>query len=89
MVGSARSAGGIDIHEALTGCADLFLRFGGHKQAAGMTLLSENAPAFRQRLSEEVEKQLQGRALMPYQEYDSEIELADITTQTVEWLSML
>ena len=83
MTGSARSAGGVDIHEALTGCRDLFIRFGGHKQAAGMTMEYKNAEAFRKRLSDEVEKQLQGRPLMPCMEYDSEIALSDITEENI------
>ena len=83
MTGSARSAGGVDIHEALSGCRDLFIRFGGHKQAAGMTMEAKNAPLFRKRLSDEVEKQLQGRQLMPCMEYDSEIALSDITEENI------
>src|SRR5699024_4545813 len=53
--GSARSIPGVNIFQALSRCADLFERFGGHAQAAGVTLKTENVPAFRRRLSEAVE----------------------------------
>ncbi|MBO2516291.1 MAG: single-stranded-DNA-specific exonuclease RecJ [Clostridiales bacterium] len=86
MTGSARSAGGIDIHEALSECADLFIRFGGHKQAAGMTLASSNGEAFRKRLCEAVDRQLAGRALAPVYEYDTEMELSDVTLENIGWL---
>ncbi len=43
--GSVRSFGGIDVHRALSQCADLLLRFGGHKAAAGVSLLAENVEA--------------------------------------------
>lgn len=48
--GSARSPAGIDLQEFLNGCKDLLIRFGGHKQAAGMTLVKDNLPAFKERL---------------------------------------
>lgn len=89
LVGSARSAGGIDIHEALTECADLFIRFGGHKQAAGMTLVSENGLAFRKKLCEAVDKQLDGRVLAPVREYDTEMDLSDLTLENIAWLRKL
>lgn len=34
-VGSARSIPGVNIHQAMSTCRDLFVRFGGHAQAAG------------------------------------------------------
>lgn len=50
--GSARSAGGYDIHAAIAAQADLLLSFGGHPGAAGLALPVENIPAFRRRLSD-------------------------------------
>src|SRR5262249_21170284 len=35
ITGSARSVNGFDLYEALTKCADLLEKFGGHKYAAG------------------------------------------------------
>ncbi|MBR5231024.1 MAG: single-stranded-DNA-specific exonuclease RecJ [Clostridia bacterium] len=88
-VGSARSASGVDLYQALYECRDLFVRFGGHKQAAGLTIEAGNLPAFRQRLSEAVASQLGDRIPMPETVYDSEIELSEITVPFIESLSLL
>ena len=50
--GSARTAGELNLFEALEQCKDLFIKFGGHKAAAGLSLKKENVPAFQQRLAE-------------------------------------
>ena len=88
-VGSARSAGDIDIHKALSRCAGLFERFGGHKQAAGLTLRAENVPAFREALSQAVAEQTGGRPVIPEILCDGEMTLADVTVETAEWLKKL
>lgn len=89
MTGSARSGGNVDIHAALTECADILTRFGGHKAAAGMTLETRNAEAFRRRLSEAVIRQTEGRVLMPCREYDARIRLSDVTVTNIRLLSSL
>ncbi|WP_369009972.1 DHHA1 domain-containing protein, partial [Staphylococcus aureus] len=40
--GSARSIKGFNIFEALIKCKDLMTKFGGHEQAAGLSLDSDN-----------------------------------------------
>lgn len=54
--GSGRSVEGFSMFEAVTACADLLERFGGHPMAAGVTLRAENVEAFRQRLNEYAER---------------------------------
>lgn len=88
-VGSARSAGEIDIYQALSQCAGLFERFGGHKQAAGLTIRAENVPAFREALSRAVSEQTGGRPVIPQVLCDGEMRLSDVTVETVKWLNML
>ncbi|MBQ9299448.1 MAG: single-stranded-DNA-specific exonuclease RecJ [Clostridia bacterium] len=88
-VGSARSACGIDLYKALAGCADLFTRFGGHKQAAGLTIAARHVDEFRERLSQAVEAQLQGRPLMPETVYDCPLSLEDITLELVDAMNQL
>lgn len=56
-VGSARSIPGVNIHEAMSTCRDLFIRFGGHAQAAGLTIEAKNVPEFKRRLSEAIREQ--------------------------------
>lgn len=88
-VGSARSAGEIDIHQALSQCADLFERFGGHKQAAGLTIRAQRVPELDERLSRAVAEQTGGGIVIPEIVCDGEISLGDVTEETVHWLSRL
>ena len=48
--GSLRSIPGVHIHECLKTCDDLLLRYGGHEQAAGVTLEADRYGAFCERL---------------------------------------
>ncbi|MDI6713961.1 MAG: single-stranded-DNA-specific exonuclease RecJ [Thermodesulfovibrio sp.] len=48
--GSARAPQGFDLQELLLGCKDLLIRFGGHKQAAGVMLYKENLNEFKERI---------------------------------------
>jgi len=48
--GSARSPSGINLQDLLTNSKELLIRFGGHKQAAGVTLLKENLLLFKDRV---------------------------------------
>ena len=50
--GSGRSIPGFSLYDALAACRDVFTLFGGHSQAAGMTLPVENIPEFRRRINE-------------------------------------
>src|SRR5688572_29824839 len=50
--GSCRSIRGFNVLAALEHCASHLSRFGGHKQAAGLTLLSANVGAFRQAIAD-------------------------------------
>ena len=88
-VGSARSAGEIDIYQALSQCADLFERFGGHRQAAGLTLKKEKLTAFSRRLSDAVAEQTGGRPILPEIRCDAALSLRDVTEETVQWLQRL
>lgn len=45
--GSGRSLDGINIYSALSECRELFLQFGGHELAAGITIGEENVEKFR------------------------------------------
>ena len=49
--GSARSIDGVNIFEALKSQSEYFTAFGGHSQAAGVTLKKEDFPAFQKGLN--------------------------------------
>jgi len=88
-VGSARSIPGVDIHQAMSACRDLFIRFGGHAQAAGLTIEKKNVPAFKKRLTEAIYAQCSPEAFIPTEEYDLELELGEITEELIDAFSAM
>ncbi len=76
--GSARSVLGFDLYEALSECSDLLEQFGGHKYAAGLTMKTENIPAFQQRFEEVVSRSIPDELLVQAISIDAEIELSSI-----------
>lgn len=76
---SARSVKGFDVYNALEACSEHLEQFGGHKYAAGMTLLEENYLAFKDAFEKEVEKTILPDMLTPEISIDYEINLSDIT----------
>ena len=79
MTGSCRSIEGVDIHAALTACGECLLRFGGHKQAAGLTLLPERLDAFRKAMDDWLFAHIDPNTYIPVREYDMEIRFEEIT----------
>ncbi|AWH73830.1 single-stranded-DNA-specific exonuclease RecJ [Dokdonia sp. Dokd-P16] len=76
---SARSVKGFDVYNALHECAEHIEQFGGHKYAAGLTLLPEQYEAFKEKFEQVVAASCDERLLVPEIAIDSEIDLADIT----------
>ena len=58
ITGSVRSVKGFDIHEILVEIEDIFERFGGHKYAAGVTLLPNKLEEFITRFEEAVKRKI-------------------------------
>ncbi len=58
--GSARSIPGFSIYEAIESQSHLLLSFGGHKYAAGLSLMKKNLQAFRKGINEYATKKLSG-----------------------------
>ncbi len=50
--GSGRSIEGFSLYDAINSCKELLTKFGGHSQAAGITLESKNISEFRFRINE-------------------------------------
>lgn len=86
--GSARSVPGFDIHKALQDCSDLFLRWGGHKAAAGLTIPIENIPVFSSRF-EQTARGYPSGVFIPSGKVDMEIPLALICPELIESLFQL
>ena len=89
FVGSCRSVPGVNIWEMLNLCGDLFVRFGGHAQAAGLTIREERIPELRTRLNEAVRTRCGDRCFLPVMEYDCEIPLDRIDLKMIDALEDL
>ncbi|MDB5000971.1 MAG: single-stranded-DNA-specific exonuclease RecJ [Mucilaginibacter sp.] len=81
IAGSARSVLGYDLYEALCGCSDLLLQFGGHKYAAGLTMEPENLAAFIEKFEEVVSATITDEQLIQQIRIDAELELKDIESK--------
>ena len=87
--GSCRSIAAFDMLGALETCADLFERFGGHRQAAGLTIQAANVPEFRRRINEWANSALDPRDLMPRLRIDAALPLRSIDSHVIEALGRL
>ena len=79
LAASARSVKGFDVYNALEGCADYIEQFGGHKYAAGLTLLEEQYNNFKAQFEKVVAETIDPNLLIPEITVDMIIELKDIT----------
>ena len=76
--GSGRSIPGFDLLAGLEEHADLFLRFGGHKQAAGMLVESRRLKELRRRLAAYANERLEPQDLVPRLIVDAPLPLTDV-----------
>lgn len=73
-VGSGRSVGGFHLVEAMRACGDIFVKFGGHPQACGLTLASvENLTIFEEKVSLYAQNFFMGKTLSPELSIDAEL----------------
>jgi len=88
VAGSARSVLGYDLYEALCGCSDLLIQFGGHKFAAGLTMHPENVDAFINRFEEVVSATIKPEQLIQQIAIDAELHLSRIEPRFFRLLNM-
>ncbi|WP_110952859.1 single-stranded-DNA-specific exonuclease RecJ [Anaerosinus massiliensis] len=87
--GSCRSISGFDIYKALKKCADLLEKFGGHSQAAGLSILPENISQLRDELTIIAQAELTDEDYVPKVHVDSAIDLEQINGSFIETLKCL
>jgi single-stranded-DNA-specific exonuclease len=87
--GSCRSIPDFDLLAALERCSDLFVRFGGHKQAAGLTMEAARVPEFRARINGYADQVLEPDQLRPRLRIDGPLSLKGITPDLVRGLDAL
>jgi len=79
--GSGRSIPCFHLLEALEAMPELFLKFGGHRHAAGLTLSTDRIESFRERLNSFASARLTPRDLVPQLELDAMVELQELNDQ--------
>ena len=87
--GSGRSIAEFDLHNALKECSDLLIKFGGHSQAAGMSIEKEKIPEFTKRFDEIAAKHLKDSKLKPILKVDCSLDNSNITLDFVKELKKL
>ena len=87
--GSCRSIPGFNMLAALESCAPMMLRFGGHKQAAGLQIEADRIKEFRQAINEWGEARLSPDDLRPRLWLDGPLAFGHISGRVVEELGAL
>lgn len=87
--GSGRSIAGFHLLEALESMDDLFVRFGGHKSAVGLTLEESRVMELEQRFNAYVRDALSDEELCPSRDFDACLSLAELTDSAAEQILQL
>ncbi|MBQ6382226.1 MAG: single-stranded-DNA-specific exonuclease RecJ [Clostridia bacterium] len=88
-VGSCRSIPGVNIYQMLSRCSDLFVRFGGHEQAAGLTIPVPLIPELRRRLNLVIRQETDDAVFLPSLEYDLSVPFRELTLDSLDLLDAL
>ncbi len=89
LKGSGRSTEEVDLHGALAACAGLLASFGGHRQAAGLSLAPENLEALEAAFCAAVVAQVGPAPLTPTLRLDGELPFAAISFDLLKELELL
>jgi single-stranded-DNA-specific exonuclease len=87
--GSARSVDGFNVVDALSSCAGVLSRFGGHQAAAGFACANEDLPALIEGLQEFAAGQRPEGGWSRVMSIDAEVGFDELTTEAVEDLALL
>jgi len=89
MKGSGRSIPGFDLHGNLLQLKDLFIRFGGHKMACGISMDPDNYDEFYLKMTSLAKKKISYSDLIKKYKYDIELGFRDINTRLLDDLELL
>jgi single-stranded-DNA-specific exonuclease len=82
-VGSGRSVEGFDLYAAIESASEHLVQFGGHKYAAGLTLLAEQRAPFKQAFEEYVAAHLLPVQRMPTLELAGRLDFNQLTERFI------
>jgi single-stranded-DNA-specific exonuclease len=89
LTGSGRSIEGVDLFENLSVFSDLFLRFGGHARAAGVTIRAEEFSRFKTAFMAHIEVKYKPEDFFPSFAYDETAALCEMTVEQIRELRLL
>ena len=89
FIGSGRSIPAFNLVNALDSCARLFVRHGGHAQAAGFTIRRDNIISLKEQLEQIATDSLAPAVLRPDLFIDAEIGLEELTPALLDFLDRL
>lgn len=87
--GSARSIGLFNIYEALKSNEQYLQKYGGHHQAAGLTLVAKNIMSLREGLNRFADETLSDEDLLPEVYIDSVVKIKELDETLYRQLQML
>ena len=86
--GSGRSIQNFNIFDCLTHFEDYLISFGGHKYAAGLTILPEYIDILDEKLNEYAREILSEQEIQPQISVVDELNLQQIDDELIKWLKM-
>jgi len=89
LVGSARSVPAINMHEVLAQFSDRYEKFGGHAQAAGLTIRPEILSDLRRDVCAYINESYDETAFAARLEYDMQLKVGDVTAGLVRDIARL
>lgn len=87
--GSIRSIREFPLLKTLKNCSDIFLNFGGHDFAAGLTIREEHIDEFKKKFIQSANELLKDNDVMSKLTLDAEIKFSELTFDFLEELSTL
>ncbi len=87
--GSSRSIPGFNIFDALSHCSDLLTKFGGHSQAAGLSLSMADFEAFSEKINKYAKEKLSDEDMIKKISIDCRIKPQDVSIEYARVLEKL
>jgi single-stranded-DNA-specific exonuclease len=89
LTGSGRSIEGVDLFENLSAFSHMFLRFGGHARAAGVTIAADRFEMFRKEFAAHIETNYAPEDFYPSFAYDEPALFEEMTVESIRELRLL
>ena len=89
LTGSGRSIAGVDLFENLSVFSSMFIRYGGHARAAGVTIAKERYEEFRTAFEQHILNSYRPEDFYPSFQYDETVLFGELNVNRVRELKLL